>query len=60
MLIDWYEGAEINNDVIVNNLKYNVKFQIKIHTAECLLQGSVYFSVYHNLSLILIIDIHIS
>jgi len=30
----------------------------KFHTAECLLQGSVYFSVYHNLSLILNTNIY--
>jgi len=31
----------------------------KFHTAECLLQGSVYFSVYHNLSLTLNTNIYI-
>ena len=36
-------GAEINH-VIVNNWK-SVKLQKKIYTAECLLQGSVYFFV---------------
>ena len=31
----------------------------KIQTAECILQGSIYISVYHNLSLILMTDFYI-
>ena len=33
-----------------------MKLQKEFYTAECLLQGSVYYSVNHNLSLILITD----
>ena len=44
-------GAEINHVVIVYTQMYDVKLQKKIHTAECIQQRSVHFSVHHILSL---------
>ena len=61
MLIDWYYGQQWTMllTIFVNNWKYKVSCQVveKIHIAECILQGSFNFSVYHSLSIILITDI---
>ena len=68
IIMNFHTGAHIILFNVISNVKYRtfckkneLRCQVveKFHTAGCIPQVSVYFSVYYNFSLLLITDIYI-